>query len=97
MLMFERGSISRDKRFIVSLILLFLLATFVEVSHHHENTDDDHDCPICTAINHQSASSPLSFAFDCTPCLTETTFVSPAPVLTDTLVIFYRSTRGPPA
>jgi hypothetical protein len=95
--MFERGFTDRNKLITVSLILLLLLSTFVAVSHHHENTADDHDCPICIANNHQSAAGPLLVAFDGTPCLTETIFVASAPVRTAALFIFSRSTRGPPA
>jgi 1-acyl-sn-glycerol-3-phosphate acyltransferase len=95
--MFERGFMVRYKRFVVSLILLLLLSTFVAVSHHHENTAGDHACPICIASNHQSAAGPLAVAFLGIPCCTETTFIASAPALTDNLFFFSLSTRGPPA
>ena len=85
------------KRFTAFLILLLLLSTFVAVFHHHENTADDHDCPICIAINHAPATSPAATVFDVTPCLTETTVVVSVPALTETLLVAFSSTRGPPA
>jgi hypothetical protein len=95
--MFERGSMGRYRRFTVFLILLLLLSTLVAVSHHHDYTVDDHDCPVCTAINHQTAAGPLAATFDGTPFLTEIRFVASALALTDTLSFFSHSTRGPPA
>lgn len=87
----------RYKRFTFFLILVVLLSTFVAVSHHHENTADDHDCPICIAVNHQSATSQSIAVFDTTPCLTETTVVISAPAFTENLFDVSLSTRGPPA
>ena len=85
------------KRFAVFLILLFFLSTLAAVSHHHENTADDHDCPICIANNHQSATGPLAAVFDGIPCLTETTVVVFVPARTENLFVSSRRTRGPPA
>jgi hypothetical protein len=84
-------------RFTALFALLLLLSTLVAVSHHHENTTDDHDCPICIASNHQAATGPSTAVFEITPCLTETSVVISAPVLTDDLFFFSLSTRGPPA
>jgi hypothetical protein len=85
-----------NKRIIPFLILLFLVSTFVAVSHHHENTADDHDCPICIAINHVSATSPGMAAFDGVPYLTETTVVAPSPVFTDNFFSCSLRSRAPP-
>ena len=79
------------------LIVLLLLSTFVAVLHHHENTVDDHDCPICVVSHHQPATSHTFTAVDGVPCFTETTLVASAPALTDNLLFFSLSTRGPPA
>ena len=95
--MFGRGFMGRYKYFAVILILLFLFSTLVAVSHHHECTDDDHNCPICIAINHQSAAGPVTVCFDGIPFLVETTYVAITPVFDDSLVSFSRSIRGPPA
>jgi len=85
-----------NKRIIPLLILLFLVSTFVAVSHHHENSADDHDCPICIVINHVSASSQWMVAFDSVPHFTETTVVAPSPVLTDNLFSYSLRNRAPP-
>jgi hypothetical protein len=85
------------KRLAVFLILLLLLSTLVVVSHHHENTADDPDCPICIASNHQHAAGPLSVSFDGIPILIKTQVIVYTPALTDTILFFSRSTRGPPA
>jgi hypothetical protein len=85
-----------NKRITVFLILLFLVSTFVEVSHHHENTADDHDCPICIAINHQAATSQWMVAFDSVPCFMETTVVAPLPLFAENLFIYSLNNRAPP-
>jgi hypothetical protein len=87
----------RSKRFTGFLILIFLLSTFVVVSHHHENTADDHDCPICVASNHQSATGSSIIAFDSVPYFTETTVVALSPVFTDNLFSYSLRNRAPPA
>ncbi len=85
------------KRIIVFLILLFLVSTFVAVSHHHENTADDHDCPICIAINHASATSQWMVAFDNVHyALIETTVAASSPVFTDNLFSYSLRNRAPP-
>ena len=85
------------KRFTAFLIPLLLLSTFVAVFHHHDNTADDHDCPICIASNHLTATNPTITAFDITPCLIETTVVISVPAFVETLLVASSSTRGPPA
>jgi hypothetical protein len=97
MFMRNRSIMNVYPRFAALLALLLLLSTFVAISHHHEKTADDHDCPICIASNHQAATGPLAVAFDCIPCLTETTIVVSAPALIENLFFSSRSTRGPPA
>ena len=84
------------KRIAIFLILLFLASTFVVVSHHHENTANDHDCPICIAGNHLSATSQWTVIFDSVPCLMETMVVAPSPVFTDTLFSSSLKNRAPP-
>jgi len=86
-----------NKRIIFFLVLLFLISTFVAVSHHHEDAKDDQDCPVCIAIHHLSASDTLAVVFDGTPFIIETTIVAAVPQLTNTLFPISRSTRGPPA
>jgi len=78
------------------LILLLLASTFVAVSHHHEYTADDHDCPICIASNHLSATSQWVVAFDSVPCFTEITVVAASPVFTDNLSSYSLKNRAPP-
>ncbi len=85
-----------NKRITVFLILIFLASTFVVVSHHHENTADDHDCPICIAINHVPATSHSFTAVDGVPCFTEITFIASAPALTGNLFSYSLRNRAPP-
>jgi len=46
---------------IIMLIVLISLAT--EIIHHHNDFDTHDDCPICIAIQHQTASKPSQFIF----------------------------------
>jgi len=85
-----------NKRITVFFILLYLVSAFVVVSHHHENTKDDHDCPICIASNHLSATSQWTVAFDSVPFFTETTIVAPSPFFTATLSSYSLKNRAPP-
>jgi hypothetical protein len=84
-------------RFAALLALLLLLSTFVAVSHHHENTADNHDCPICISSNHQSAAGASAAVFDGIPYVTETPFVAAVPAFAENLLFSSRNTRGPPA
>jgi hypothetical protein len=85
-----------SKRITFFLILLFLVSTFVATSHHHENTADDHDCPICIASNHLSATSQWTMAFDSIPYFIEATVVAPSPVFISTLFFYSLRNRAPP-
>jgi hypothetical protein len=85
-----------NKRIAVFLVLLFLVSTFVAVSHHHEDTDDDHDCPICIAIHHLYATSQWAVPFDIVLYFTETTVVDPSPVYPDNLFSYSPNNRAPP-
>jgi hypothetical protein len=86
-----------NKRITVLFILLFLVSTFVAVSHHHESTGDDHDCPICIAINHVPATSQSMVAFDSVPCFTEVKIVvTSSSVFVDNLFFYSLNTRAPP-
>lgn len=85
------------KRLTAVLIAVFLLSMFVAVVHHHNNTADDHDCPICLVSNHQQATSQPIIAFDATPFITESTFASPASDLIEQIVISLLKNRAPPA
>ena len=85
------------KRFTVFLIFLVLVSTFVAMVHHHDNTADDHDCPICLVSHHQQATSQSTVAFDASPFITETTFASPASDLIEQIVISLLKSRAPPA
>lgn len=88
---------SRRNQFPLFLVLLLLFSTIVALPHYHDNTADDHDCPLCIANNHQSATGPLAAVFDGIPCLTETTVVVSVPARTENLFVSSRRTRGPPA
>ncbi len=77
-------------------ILLFLVSTFMVTSHHHENTVDDHDCPICIAGNHLSAASQWMSTFDTVPNFTATTVDAPAPVFIDNIFSHSLRNRAPP-
>jgi len=88
---------SRRNQFSIFLILLLIFSTFVALPHHHVNTADNRDCPICVVSHHQPATSHSFSAIDGVPCFTETTFVASVPALTDKLFFFSLSTRGPPA
>ena len=85
-----------NKRITVFLILFLIVSTFEAVSHHHDNVADDHDCPICIASNHLSATSQWAAAFDSIPCFTETTVVAPSPVFNDTFSSYSLNNRAPP-
>ena len=88
---------NRIKHFTAFLILLLLTATFVAVVHHHENTADDHDCPICLVSNHQQATSQSTVAFDGVPVVVEAVFDAPSPANPDQLFISFFNNRAPPA
>jgi len=85
-----------NKRITVLFILLFLASTFVAVSHHHENTADNHDCPICIAINHVPVTSQSMVAFDSVPCFTEVIVVAPLPLFAENLFLYSLNNRAPP-
>jgi hypothetical protein len=85
------------KRLTVFLIPVLLLSTFAMVFHHHENTADDHDCPICVASHHAPATSHAFMAADVGPCFIVTTADIFSQILTDNLFFISLSTRGPPA
>ena len=85
-----------NKRITVFLILLFLVSTVVAASHHHENTADDHECSICIASNHLTATGQWVVAFDSVPYFIETTAVAPSPVFIDTLFSYSLRNRAPP-
>ena len=36
-------------------IVVLVVSTFLVVTHQHDNTADDHDCPTCYASHHQIA------------------------------------------
>ncbi len=84
------------KRFSVFLILLLLASTFVAVGHHHDNTADDHDCPICLVSHHQQATSQTAAAFDGIPFIAETACASPATDPVEQIVVSLLQNRAPP-
>ncbi len=84
------------KRFSVLFILRLLVSTFVAVGHHHDNTADDHDCPICLVSHHQQATGQATVAFDATPFVTGTTYAIPAAALVEQTVISLFQNRAPP-
>jgi hypothetical protein len=84
-------------RYTALLILLLLVSTFVAASHYHENTADDHDCPICVVSHHQTATSQSTAAFEGGPCFFETTFVPLSLVFSENLFVESLNNRGPPA
>ena len=88
---------SWHKRFTAFLILLLLISTFVAVPHHHDDTLDDHDCPICVVSNHQCAASQSTVAFDAVPLITETSYSTPAQEITERIFISLLANRAPPA
>jgi hypothetical protein len=85
------------KRVNIFLILFFLSSTFVAVPHHHDNTVDDHDCPICLVSHHQLATGQTIVAFDGVPFFSETTYVTSAPVVVKKIFTSLQSDRAPPA
>jgi hypothetical protein len=96
--MLKRGSMGRYRRYAIFLLVLVLFfSTTAVVSHCHENTSDDIDCPICIAVNYQSVAALSIAAFDTIPFLTETTVNISTPLLTENLFVASCSTRGPPA
>lgn len=88
---------NRRRRFATVLIALLLLSAFVAAPHSHENTADDHDCPICVVSHHQSATDQSTAAFSVAPCFIETAVVSASSVFKETLFVDSLSNRGPPA
>ena len=87
----------RSKRFTAFFILVLLLSTFVAVPHHHDNTADDHDCPICLVSNHQHATGQTIVAFDSVPFFFETAYVSSALIIVEKIFTSFQSDRAPPA
>jgi hypothetical protein len=85
------------KRFTAFLILALLLSTFVAVPHHHDNTADDHDCPICLVSHHQHATGQTIVAFDGVPFSLKTIYVTSAPVVAEKIFTSSQSDRAPPA
>ncbi len=88
---------SRVKSFIVFLVLLLLASTFVAVSHNHENTVNDHDCPICVVSHHQQATSESTVAFDGVPFIVEAICLVPAPASAKQQFTSSLNNRAPPA
>jgi len=88
---------SRIKSFTVFLVLLLLASTFVAVSHNHENTVNDHDCPICVVSHHQQASSESTVAFDGVPFIAEAVCIITTPAITEQQFISSFNNRAPPA
>lgn len=88
---------NKRSQFTIFLILLLIFSTFVALPHHHVNTADDHDCPLCIASHHLPATSHSAVDSDSVPCFTETTFVAPAPVITEKILISFLNNRAPPA
>jgi len=86
---------NRQTRVSFFLILLLLFSAFASVVHFHADAGDHHDCPICVAGNHQSATKPSISAFDGIPCFTEITVVAPSPVFTDNLSSYSLKNRAP--
>ena len=84
------------KRFTTFLILFLLLSTFVAVLHHHDNTIDDHDCPICLISHHQNATGHTTDAFDGVPFIVESIYINSAPVIADRIFTSFQSNRAPP-
>ncbi len=85
------------KRFTAFLILLLLVSTFVAVPHYHDNTADDHDCPICLVCHHQHATSQSTVTFDGVPFVAEAMYAVPASTITENIFIALLSNRAPPA
>lgn len=88
---------NRHRRFTAVLILLLLVSTFVAALHSHENTADDHDCPICVVSNHQHAASQTAVSFDGVPFFLESINVASVPVIAKKIFTSFRSDRAPPA
>ncbi len=84
------------KRFTAFLILFLLLSTFVAVLHHHDNTIDDHDCPICLISHQQNATGHTTNAFDSVPFFVETRCVTSIPVIAVRIFTSFQSNRAPP-
>lgn len=85
------------RRFTAILILLLLVSAFVAVFHHHADTADDRDCPICLVSHHQYASGQTIAAWDGVPFSLETRCVIFDPVITEKIFTSSRSGRAPPA
>lgn len=85
------------KRFTAFLILVLLLSTFVAVSHHHDNSVDDHDCPICLVSNHQHATGQTIVAFDGVPFYFEKVYANSSPIIVEKIFTSFQSDRAPPA
>ncbi len=88
---------SRVKSLVVFLVLILLASTIVAVSHNHENTVNDYDCPICVVSNHQQATSESMVAFDGVPFIAEAICLVPAPAIAEQQFIASLNNRAPPA
>jgi hypothetical protein len=95
--MFNMDNMIWHKRFTAFVILFLLLSTFVAAVHHHDNTANDHDCPICLVSQHQHATSQTAIAFDGVPFFLETLYVTSAPVIIEKIFTSFQSDRAPPA
>jgi hypothetical protein len=84
------------KLFTAFLILFLLSSTFVAVLHHHANTIDDHDCPICLISHHEKATVHTINAFDGVPFFVETIYITSAPAIADRIFTSFQSNRAPP-
>jgi len=79
--MIEDRVMLRYNRFTGLLILFLFFTMSVGATHFYEDTADHHVCPICVAINHQSAAGPSTITFDGNLSLLEATFVVSVPAL----------------
>lgn len=84
------------KLFTAFLMLFLLSSTFVAVLHHHANTIDEHDCPICLVSHHEKATGHTINAFDGVPFFVEIIYITSAPVIADRIFTSFQSNRAPP-
>ena len=85
------------KRLSIYLVSIFLLASLVEVFHHHKDGAEHPECPICVAVHHQSNAgyTPPSTG-EIQTVVSEPIYVKPVLALVSKIYFAPAQNRAPP-